>query len=128
MDPLSSDAYSTLGRILFRARRSGGSLLALQRAVELEPRNAEAWFRIGNTYAELRRYDEAIAAYEKSGRLTSDFEDSRAAIARVHALEGHNSEARKILAHVKASRQSLAAVYAALGDSDRAFGLLEGAG
>ena len=43
----------------------------------------KAVFRLGETYAELHRYDEAIAAFEKTAQLTPQFEGSRAAIARV---------------------------------------------
>jgi Flp pilus assembly protein TadD len=114
-----------LGRILFRARRYRESAQALQRAVELEPRNAEALFRLGDTYAELHRYDEAVAAYEKTAQLTPRFEGPRAAIARVDALQGKKEQARKLLADVRLDPQALAAVYVALGEHDRAFGLLQ---
>ncbi|NMB80017.1 MAG: tetratricopeptide repeat protein [Methanomicrobiales archaeon] len=40
-------------------------LLAFDRAVQLEPANAEAWFNKGYALAGMKRYDEAIAAFDK---------------------------------------------------------------
>lgn len=40
-------------------------LLAFEKAVELDPGNAEAWFNKGYALAGLKRYDEAMAAFDK---------------------------------------------------------------
>jgi serine/threonine-protein kinase len=66
LDPLSAGA-SLLGRFLIRAKRYQEALPYLLRGVELEPRSARAYFRLGDNYVQLGRYDEAIATYQKAG-------------------------------------------------------------
>jgi hypothetical protein len=46
-------------------------------------------------------------------------------IARVYALMGRESEARRMVSGVKGNAYLIAAVYAALGDNDEAFKILE---
>jgi tetratricopeptide (TPR) repeat protein len=113
------------GHILFCARKYQEALTYQQREVELEPRNAEAYFRLGDLYVQLGNYDQALAAFEKVGELTPEFESFRAGIARVYALTGRQSEARHAIKGLKADPMSLAAVYVALGDKDEAIMTLE---
>jgi tetratricopeptide (TPR) repeat protein len=40
-------------------------LLAYEKAVQIDPSNAEAWFNKGYALAGMKRYDEAIAAFDK---------------------------------------------------------------
>ncbi|HZK30388.1 MAG TPA: tetratricopeptide repeat protein, partial [Methanoregula sp.] len=40
-------------------------LQAFEKAVSLEPDNAEAWFNKGYALAGMKRYDEAIAAFDR---------------------------------------------------------------
>lgn len=40
-------------------------LLAFEKAIELDPDNADAWFNKGYALAGMKRYDEAIAAFNK---------------------------------------------------------------
>jgi tetratricopeptide (TPR) repeat protein len=114
-----------LGRFLYRARSYEEALPHLERAVELEPRNIAANYRLSDVYAELGRYDEAIAALEKNRGLIPNGVDLQAAIAWVYALMGRQREARQMISGVKANASEIAAVYAALGDKDEAFRILE---
>jgi TolB-like protein/Tfp pilus assembly protein PilF len=125
LDPLSPPSQTFLGRFLYRARRYEEAVPHLKRAVELEPRSIGANFRLGDVYAQLGRYDEAIAAFEKIRELTRDERTFRAGIARVHALVGRQREARQMISGVKAQPIDVAGVYAALGDKDEAFRILE---
>ena len=120
LDPLSSGA-SVLGRILLRARRYQEALPYLQRGVELEPRSARAYFRLGDNYVQLGKYDEAIAAYEKAGELVPKNGWSQSGIAYVYALLGKQREARQMISGLKADPIAIARVYVALGDKDEAF-------
>ena len=125
LDPLSSTTQSALGRFLYRARKYGEALPHLQRAVELEPRSAQAHFRLGDLYAQLGRFDDAITTYRRVGELSTKGEDSHAEIARVYALMGRTDDARQMISGVNSPAVSVAAVYAALGDRDEAFKILQ---
>ncbi|MGA2121783.1 MAG: tetratricopeptide repeat protein [Methanoregula sp.] len=48
-------------------------LLAFEKAIELDPGNADAWFNKGYALAGLKRYDEAIAAFDKVQELNPDY-------------------------------------------------------
>jgi eukaryotic-like serine/threonine-protein kinase len=125
LDPLSSRTQSFLGRFLYRARRYEEALPHLQRAVELEPRALHANYRLGEVYVQLGRYDEAIAALEKNRELMPKGGELQAAVARVYALTGREREARQMISGVKAQPYAFARFYAALGDKDEAFRILE---
>jgi TolB-like protein/Tfp pilus assembly protein PilF len=124
LDPVSSAGQSALGRFLYRARRYAEALPHLKRAVELEPRSVAANIRLGQDYAQLGRYDEAIAALEKNRELMSN-DGRQAQIAYVYALMGREREARQMISGVKGTPLLVARVYAALGDKDEAFRILE---
>jgi TolB-like protein/DNA-binding winged helix-turn-helix (wHTH) protein/Flp pilus assembly protein TadD len=125
LDPLSSATQASLGRFLFRARRYEEALLRLKRAVELEPRSVGANYRLGDVYTQLGKHSEAIAAYERIRETMPRGGDLEAAIARVYALMGRQREARQMIIGSKANASVIAAVYAALGDRDAAFSILE---
>jgi tetratricopeptide (TPR) repeat protein len=48
-------------------------LLAFDKAIALEPGNADAWFNKGFALAGMKRYDEAIAAFEKVQELNPNY-------------------------------------------------------
>jgi TolB-like protein/thioredoxin-like negative regulator of GroEL len=121
LDPLSSRTQSFLGRFLYRARRYQEALPHLKRAVELEPRSLHANVRLGEVYVQLGRYDEALAALE----LMPLSGDLQLAMARVYALMGRQREARQMISGAKAQPYAFARFYAALGDKDEAFRILE---
>ena len=125
LDPISSATHSALGRFLYRAHRYEEALPHLLRAVELEPRGLVANVRLGDLYVQLGRYDEAIAAYKKAREVDPNGRNFQAAVARVYALMGRHREARQMVGGLKANPYIIAAVYAALGDKDEAFGILE---
>ena len=114
-----------MGHILFRARKYEEALTYQKRAVELEPRNAEAYFRLGDLLVQVGGFDQALAAFRQVGELTPEFESFRAGIAHVYALTGRQREARQMIKRLKADPMSIAAVYVALGDKNGAFMTLE---
>ena len=125
LDPVSPATHSALGRFLYRAHRYEEALPRLLRAVELEPRSLEANVRLGDLYVQLGRYTEAIAAYERAREVDPNGRGFQASIARVYALMGRRREARQMVSGLKANPYLVAAVYAALGDKDEAFRVLE---
>lgn len=125
LDPVSSAAHSALGRFLYRAHRFEEALPHLLRAVELEPRGLTPNVRLGDLYVQLGRYEDAIAAYKKAKEVDPNGKNFQAALARVYALMGRHREARRMVRGLKANPYIIAAVYAALGDKDDAFKILE---
>ena len=125
LDPVSSAAHSALGRFLYRAHRFEEALPHLLRAVELEPRGLTPNVRLGDLYVQLGRYEEAIAAYKKAKEVDPNGKNFQAALAHVYALMGRRREARQMVSGLKANPYIIAAVYAALGDKDEAFRILE---
>jgi tetratricopeptide (TPR) repeat protein len=124
LDPLSSEIQSSVGRVLYRARKYEEAALHLRRALELDQRNYSAYVRLGDVHAKLNKYDEAIIAFDKAAQLRSDGMHP-ARIARIYALMGKQREARQLLNGLKAAPFDMAAAYAALGDRDQAFRILE---
>ena len=56
----------SLGKKHFRARDFGLAERHFRRAVELSPRDAEAWLGLAASYDRLRRFDEADRAYRQA--------------------------------------------------------------
>jgi len=48
-------------------------LTAFEKALSLDPDNAEAWFNKGYALAGMRRYDEAIAAFDQVGAIDPSY-------------------------------------------------------
>jgi serine/threonine-protein kinase len=125
LDPLSAEAYTSLGRFLYRARRYEEALPVLQRAVQLEPRSSGANNRLAGIYTALGRYDEALAVYEKAKEVAPSPTGYRDVVAYVYARMGRKQEARRLVSGTTVFPVDVADVYAALGDKDAAFKILE---
>ncbi len=53
------------------------AIKALQKAVTLKPRDANAYFTLGNIYSELERYEKAIESYKKAVKIKPTFAEAR---------------------------------------------------
>src|SRR6266849_1031640 len=127
LDPLSSVIQSRYARALWRARKYEEAVLHVQRAIDLDPNpgNVMPYWILGDLYAEMGRYDEAIASLKKAQSHGGSALGISVEIAGVYARMGKQKEARRMLAELKAttdpaSFSNLAAAYAytALGDKD----------
>ena len=133
IDPLSPRRNTSVAGILFYARRPAEAIPELQRALSLNSGFATAHFGLGRSYAALKDFTEAIAAIERS--LEPGREVGRLAeLARIYADAGRPTDARRVLDEILArtttssarvSPDTLAYVYVALGEYDRAFDLLQ---
>jgi len=63
--PNGSDVWKQLGLALVLDARHGEAVTALARAVEINPRDAQAWMVYADALKGTRRYDEAFEALEK---------------------------------------------------------------
>ena len=130
LDPHSSNIQSRYGRVLYRARKYEEAVPHLRRAIELDPNpgNSMPYWVLGALYAQMGRYDDAIASFKESQSHVGSAVASSVGIAGVYALMGRQKEARRILLELKAttdpvsfSDAPVARAYAALGDKDEAF-------
>jgi len=94
-----NDARSREGRA-FIQRRKGNmeeAMAEMRRVVELSPRDGRAWRELGVTATYLRRYDEAVAAFEESIQVSLDPTMAYLSEARVYWMSGNFAAARKKL-------------------------------
>ena len=70
-----------------------GQLEALQRYTELEPDDANAWYNMGNAYAEKGEYDEAISCYRKAVEIKPDKHEAWNNMGNAYAEKGEYDEA-----------------------------------
>lgn len=62
----TANALNALGNVLRTINQPQRALPHAQRAVEIEPQNAEAWNNLACTYRDVGRFDDALAAYRRA--------------------------------------------------------------
>ncbi|MEP6704063.1 MAG: tetratricopeptide repeat protein, partial [Acidobacteriota bacterium] len=131
LDPISPMVGADLGRTFTFARRFDEAIAQFNRVIALDPNFYVGHYYLGITYHAKGLYTDAIAEYRKAAELNDD-PWVRSQLARSLARSGHRDEAVKLLGdlqseseHRYVSSATLALVYGALGDKDKAFALLE---
>jgi tetratricopeptide (TPR) repeat protein len=61
-----SDFYYTQGILARNARDLDGALELLKKAVEVNPKNVDAWMEIGGIYFDKRLFEKEISAFQKA--------------------------------------------------------------
>ena len=125
-DPLSVRT-NALGVSLLLFTRSYGEAIELARkGLEFEPRSAFALAFQGVAYAELGRFDEAVANMERATQLDESW-TIVALQAHVLAAAGRKEESRRLIRRVEASTRTryfcpyeIASTHVTLGDLDSA--------
>jgi tetratricopeptide (TPR) repeat protein len=105
----------------------------LRKCLDLDPAYWPGYYFLGQTYNQLGRFPEALAALQKAQDIQR--ENPSAAVAemiRSYALSSRRAYALRSLnewlvlsKRVQASKYLVATAYAALGDKDQAFARLE---
>lgn len=126
IDPLSP--WNNSAFVSFLGRRYENAILESQKTLELDRNFAVAHMIIGLSYVEEENYQRGISELQKA----TDNPDSEALLAYAYAVAGKRTEAQAILTELEErSKQKyvasfpIAAVYAALGDRNKAFKQLE---
>jgi len=132
LDPLASRIRANVGYILYLARKYEEALEELKKALEFDPNHCAIYAYLATVYREVSKYEDALESNVKSiecGPEDPIFPLSRAMI---YARSGRTEDARKILNGLKVlskkeyvSPALLASAYAALGEHDLAFDLLD---
>ena len=127
LDPLSAAMNAELGRTLYYAGRYEEAKEQLRETLELDPNFWPAHLFLGWVYEQQGHLAEAIAILQRASKL-DDNPRIKAFLGAVYASAGDETQAEKILVALKESSKKryvsadyIAMIYAALGDSTRAF-------
>jgi tetratricopeptide (TPR) repeat protein len=101
-NPNSWLAHNNLGLHLAVTGRIEESLPEFERAVDLDPENADGHNNLANTYARLDRRPEAVAEYEKTIALNPRLPQAHANVATLLLKMGRTDEATAHLEQAKA--------------------------
>ena len=94
-DPRSPEAWLTRAYLLAQVdpRNMSGAAEAFERALALDPDNAEAYYQYGQTLMALGRSEEAVRAYERALTLEQDRAMTLVAIGGIRHRQGRDEEA-----------------------------------
>jgi TolB-like protein/Tfp pilus assembly protein PilF len=132
LDPLSLLMNMTPALIFYLARQYDRSVEVLQRIIDMDPNFPAAHSVLGNAYAQAGMYEHAMAEYQKVLELSKGVTVVETAmkivVAHAYARWGKRNKALKMLDEVNkasatgttVSPYSIAGIYAALGEIDRA--------
>ena len=131
LDPLSLLTYKRVGRSFYCLGRLDDALEFLMDARELEPSDYEALALTGAVLVEAERYTEALDAFNESMEINPTG-DVLSMIGYTYARMGLFEATMETIARLKTGYSGetehpllVARIYAALGDADEAFRLLE---
>jgi Flp pilus assembly protein TadD len=105
LDPRSSAAHAGLAAVAGSQGQFDVALGESRRAEELDPQDPELVARVGRALAQLKRYDEAIAAYRKSIAMRDD-SDTEALLAAAYDARGMKAEAEAARQQAQKLKQS----------------------
>jgi tetratricopeptide (TPR) repeat protein len=132
LDPLSLIINANLGKAYFNARRYDEAVQQLRKTLEIDQTFFVAHHYLGSAYAMKGDYADALAEYQKAHQLNENDPHVVALMGRLYAVTGKRAEALATIAQLKSMAAqhyvpdySVALVYAALGDKDQAFALLD---
>ncbi|NQU08203.1 MAG: tetratricopeptide repeat protein [Candidatus Abyssubacteria bacterium] len=133
LDPLSLFINRLAGEYLLHARQYDRAIEVMQKAIEMDPSLPVAHSNLGQVYFAMERFEEALAEFEKEKAFSKGWGTFNDAwIGGTLAMLGRVDESQKILRDLleRAKRESvptffLASVHFMLGETDRAFELLE---
>jgi TolB-like protein/Tfp pilus assembly protein PilF len=131
LDPLSLIINQGVGGKYLYARRYDEAMAQFQRTLELYPHFPPTHERLGWCYAQKRMYEDAIAEMQRAVELSGNSTQMIAALGWTFAAAGRRDTAEGIIVELqRRSKESyvdnyfVATVFAALGEKDEAFALL----
>ncbi|HKE85342.1 MAG TPA: protein kinase [Vicinamibacterales bacterium] len=134
LDPLSVPIYTDQAYILHYYRRNEDAVHAAKLALQMNPKYPPGWFWLGRIYTAQGRYEEAASALQNIGALRT-WTPAMAALGYLYGKRGQTKEAANVLGEFDAlaragrypSSYAIGAIYAGLGDRERALSALEAA-
>jgi TolB-like protein/DNA-binding winged helix-turn-helix (wHTH) protein/Flp pilus assembly protein TadD len=123
LDPLSLIIGADLADALCIARRYDESVQQSLKTLEIDADFAVGHYELGQAYAQMRNYDQAIAEFEKAIQLAGHNSAFESNLAYALAVSGRVNEARLIVANVQkrddqnpSAQANIALAYVGLGD------------
>jgi rhomboid protease GluP len=104
-DPNSAEGHYGLGLVLAAQQNHSAAIDEFKKAA-LDTRVSGVYFEMGNSYAKLNRYDDAIAAYLKEKEKSGDSADVENALADAYQAKGmlkDSQEARNLAQQLRGS-------------------------
>ena len=74
--PNHSFSWKVLGSIYEKTERKSKALIAKQKAIAINPKDAEAYCNLGNTFQDLARLNEAEESFREAIKLKPDFAEA----------------------------------------------------
>jgi len=99
--PKAPPADYDLGVKAVRAGDYPRALALLQKAVQADPRNADAWNYIGYSHRHLKQFDQSLAAYQKALAINPDHRGAHEYLGELYLQTGDVGKAREQLAKLK---------------------------
>lgn len=131
IDQFSMVINVNIGTILLRQKRYDEAEAQCRKSLELDPNFPRAHWVLGLVLEQKGNYDEAISSFQKAIEISGGTL-AKASLAHALARKGSRSEAENILNELiaKSNKEyiapdSIAAVYTALGDKDKALFYLD---
>ena len=130
LDPLSASIRGTLGTALYMARHYAQAITELRSSLDLDSGVASTHTYLAYCYEQQGLLDQAVAETQRGLQVAPGNIYLLAELGRLSALRGDRAGALRVAADLEKSRkadpfsESIAYIYAALGDNDRAFQFL----
>jgi serine/threonine-protein kinase len=132
LDPVSQAILKDKGLVLYFKRRYDDAIEMARKTLELDSNYSAAHRLLSLSYQGKGQFDDAIEENRKWGNLTGNQIDTNISLAQLYAVSGNPEEAKQLVKAVEEEKHTvsnvnrgLALVYAALGEDDTTFKLLE---
>jgi DNA-binding winged helix-turn-helix (wHTH) protein/tetratricopeptide (TPR) repeat protein len=132
LDPLSPAINAALVLPLLNSGQYERGVYGLKRVIELEPGFYRSHLFLGIAYVLMRQYEMAFKELNEALSLSENSTRAVAALGWAYAVAGRRDEARAMMDELERRMQeryvppySMAIIYTALGEKDRAFEWLE---
>lgn len=99
--PRAQPSDYELGVKAVQARDFQRALALLEKVVQVEPRNADAWNYIGFSQRQLRHFDQSLAAYQKALALSPNHRGALEYLGELYLDLGDLAKAREQLAKLQ---------------------------
>ncbi len=132
LDPVSQAIQKDVGLVLYYDKQYDEAIEMVSKALEMDPNYSAAHRLLSLLYQGKEMFDEAISENRKWGILTGNQLETDICLAQLYAAAGKREEATVLVKAVEEKKQTfgnfyraLALVYAALGEDEKTFELLD---